>query len=688
MHPQNVTRRRRRKRRYHNDDDDDTFRNENERVLPRRRRWRWNHSNRITVLSFAVYLVVFSSYSSNGVGDGGGNFCDGFIQVTPSTPMVHSSVPKPTMVEGGGDICESDVIAGGGDCRARTTILYGRRRRNRASVMSIDNGTPSSSSSSSSSQPSSSMNIGQYEQREKRELEWLVKSTSQILSTPSCSNPNEVKTPPANNNRIIDKILPVATTWVRRCTSSSSTSSTQTSIRAAHVVEKLLQRFWEEIEGGNHACLTEDGDGEVLIRLYNLWIEAWAKGSDAGDGEDLLRRMMMTTDKDGEAEGETTTNAMTAPERAQEILDRLEQMAHTKDCGSSDLSSLVSVKPNLKSYYLCLKAWVRCRGGVVALDKMESILERIESNLVDRGQIHVVGRDNLNTVEETMPTGTVHVAKQQQGQHQQRHENEEERLGVIPSYVRCYNLYLYALANNDVYSPKIIVNKATNVLKKLQQRSEILRQQQQQHSDNDEVEEGEEYWEDPKLWTPNTDTYHQVISCFSKLRTVEGARSAHAIYDSIITTTADGDDDDIDMENEIRPDTSTANELMSCWLRIGTTSNKSISTKQIITKIESILRRMNQYRLEGFLDCAPDRISVNTYMTAIIKQQQQQGSRKKDAAIVQQVLDVLEGMEAEYGVEPDQISYMKCQAVLYEGYILESPICYTFVIWVCVEMKR
>jgi len=45
-----------------------------------------------------------------------------------------------------------------------------------------------------------------------------------------------------------------------------------------------------------------------------------------------------------------------------------------------------------------------------------------------------------------------------------------------------------------------------------------------------------------------------------------------------------------------------------------------------------------------------------------VKQQQQQGGGgggggKKDAAVVRKMVDILEGMEVEYGVEPDQISY-------------------------------
>jgi len=79
------------------------------------------------------------------------------------------------------------------------------------------------------------LNLELYEEREKRELEWLVKSTSQIIAgmTPTTNtntntnnhdndedddsindtNTNKVGTLPPH---IIDKILPVATTWVRR----------------------------------------------------------------------------------------------------------------------------------------------------------------------------------------------------------------------------------------------------------------------------------------------------------------------------------------------------------------------------------------------------------------------------------------------------------------------------------------
>jgi len=532
------------------------------------------------------------------------------------------------------------------------------------------------------------LNLDQYEKREKRELEWLVKSTSQIIGRiepePTNSNNNNNNGVGTLGHHIIDKILPVATTWVRRShdrtyhddddndddeptnrqTTSTAAIGKSSSIAAAHVVERLLERLVEEGEAGNAHAKAHP----PTTALYNLLIEAWAKGSTKGDGIQLLKKMAAGGSSDNlnliaveEEEVVDTTTATTAPERAQAILETMETMAN---------AGHAHVQPNVQTYYLCLKAWVRSQGGDVALHQMESILSRLEA-MVDAAAAGVTAT-NSNSSSSGDETVVVVVGE------------EEERLGTVPSYVRCYNLYLYALANNNNSkhsTPNEMVEKATAILTMLQRRSSaaIENHSHQQHHP-------EEMMEDPRSWTPDTDTYHQVIACYSKMRNEEGARYAQAIFDQMTdpsnTTTNNKnsgdheegkeDDDGTNRYDIVRPDTSTCNELMACWLKTTTTrsnnknKNKNNHAQQhqrqrrddtririmAIQKIETILTSMNDLRKNdgGNISCGtPDIVSVNTLIAAIAK-----GGRKDAMRRVQYVLG---HMEEEYGVEPDKISY-------------------------------
>jgi len=376
----------------------------------------------------------------------------------------------------------------------------------------------------------------------------------------------------------------------------------------------------------------------------------------------LLRKGGSVTIAEEEEERSTT-----APERAQAILDTMESMAN--DAGHAH------VRPNVQTYYLCLKAWVRSQGGDVALERMEDILGRLEAMvdattagaLTSSSHSGDVSGDGGNVGREE---GVVVV------------EEEEERAGTVPSYVRCYNLYLYALSNNhhsNQNTPAEMVKKATDVLTMLQHRSAHQHQhQQQQEQEHPEMMEVE----DPRSWKPDTDTYHQVIACYSKMRNEEGARNAQAIFDQMIhpsntTTTSSNNSNSGDPEEDgtttydiIQPDASTCNELMSCWLKITPTHNlqqhdqqrqrrdDTIKRRLAIQKIEAIITYMNDSRKKNsngvgavYASCcsAPNIVSVNTLIAAIAR-----GGRKDAMRRVQYVLG---HMEEEYGVEPDKISY-------------------------------
>ena len=199
--------------------------------------------------------------------------------------------------------------------------------------------TPASSSFSSSHDVSVSASavhvqperphLDVMEERERREMSWLVKSTSRLLGANQLS-PSDMR-----------EIAPVMRAWARRASRRRSSSSARSAVVPAedgsgsggdspHVVERLLARIQREEAEGNAAA-------QVTTQHYNLLIEAWCR---RGGGHALLE--------------------------AERILED-EHMI-----------------PNSRSINMIIKAWVKTVGGEQmqeaneALKHVETMLERAE----------------------------------------------------------------------------------------------------------------------------------------------------------------------------------------------------------------------------------------------------------------------------------------------------------------------
>jgi hypothetical protein len=248
------------------------------------------------------------------------------------------------------------------------------------------------------------MNLKQYEESKKHELEWLVQSTSQILGS------IEPLTPFA-----LQKIYAVMNAWMCRCGDDDVTSSTSimsstsfsspSSLSAgmvgegasAHVVERLLQRVIDEGEAGNVHVHRKPPN----TNLYNLLIEAWTRSSSTSSSS----RNSSNDNKDDDRNedelihGKASTTTTTTPssptsqekfaspaERAQEIIDKMEEMANVQ--------KREEIRPNTNSYYLVMKAWVRTRDEG-ALKKMEDLLHRMEGH--QQREIHWEGSSSSSS---------------------------------------------------------------------------------------------------------------------------------------------------------------------------------------------------------------------------------------------------------------------------------------------------
>lgn len=154
--------------------------------------------------------------------------------------------------------------------------------------------------------------------REKKELSWLVTTTGKLIGASSIPLGKLNKAMVVQTHRIMKA-------WSRRSSKPGS--------NAPYVVEQLLHRLIQEQHAGNpHAV--------VDTKTYNVVIEAWSKSREEG-----------------------------AAERTQEILQGMEKQFQKGD---------LKVKPNRESYSSLIKSWVRNTSGKKAANKVESIIQKMQ----------------------------------------------------------------------------------------------------------------------------------------------------------------------------------------------------------------------------------------------------------------------------------------------------------------------
>jgi tetratricopeptide (TPR) repeat protein len=157
-----------------------------------------------------------------------------------------------------------------------------------------------------------------FEANKKGDLEWLVKTTSDLLGPES---------PPLGSMspQTVHRTSLLMTSWARRAGKKES--------KAPHLVERLLKRLLHERDAGNENVL-------INTSTYNILLDAWSRSP-----------------ADGSAE------------RCEEILVQMERM---HDQGKGD------VEPDQASYNAVIKAYVKAGSKLLAAPKAEAIIERME----------------------------------------------------------------------------------------------------------------------------------------------------------------------------------------------------------------------------------------------------------------------------------------------------------------------
>ena len=366
---------------------------------------------------------------------------------------------------------------------------------------------------------------------------------------------------------------------------------------AVHVVERLLQRLIDERQNGNESVVKNEG--VIRTNLYNLVIESWTRTS----GKEFSRGLgLLNLDGDGGANGNENDGHALAARRATDILQKMEELAfHDGD---------MDVKPDGKSYWMVLKAWVRSREPG-AVDEIDNILKRME--------------ENASLVEnDVRPT------------------------------IRYYNFFLYALANREARYAKRDADRASSILHELKARAvedveltpdvntynQVLSTFAKMHSFEGAMQAQaifDEMMNESNATSvhPNTNTFNAVMNCWLKAGPKSGRSSIERLLNTMVELGENGSD------YYASPDRFSVNTAIAAVAK----SNR----KDSIRKAYFMLINM-----EEIYGVSPDTTSYNLVLGAYAKSRDLHSGKKAK--------DLLKHMEDLYkkgnrDVMPDSFSY-------------------------------
>lgn len=162
----------------------------------------------------------------------------------------------------------------------------------------------------------------ELEQREKRQMEWMLRNTGDLLEKKS----EEVG---SMSERSVLLTFDLMRAWSKRAYKRES--------KAPHVVERLLQKLLKEKDAGNERL-------KINTAVYNIVLDSWANSREEGSAE-----------------------------RSEEILVEMEKMYKQ---GNRD------VRPNEGSYNAVIKAYVKNAGRTVAPPKVAALVNRMERSKI------------------------------------------------------------------------------------------------------------------------------------------------------------------------------------------------------------------------------------------------------------------------------------------------------------------
>ena len=494
------------------------------------------------------------------------------------------------------------------------------------------------------------IDYGAYEERDRQELEWLVRTTSHLLG-PNFDT-NEIT--PSMTKRTIHRTILLMKSWTRRASMKGS--------KAPHVVERILKRLVQERDAGNQMV-------KIDTKLYNILLKAWSRCREKGSAErceDILLRMQNMhlngindyVKPNVESYNHVIKaivqhgNRRTAVEKAENLVsqmlqddtvspnrrsfnlllyavsnssqknagERAESILHTMKREYDNGQGNVFAKVDTNTYNQVMGAWVRCRQpGFEA--KIQALFDEIVSapkemslrpdtdtfNALLGGYLKSKQPDSLTRIEETLQVmhkdfeagndaaKPDHVTMNTLTTAYVKHGKADEETISLLMDIRSSMREKYGL-EPDTVSQNMLIDRwckmAPTVPNAPEKAMDLLEAMEQRFKDGDDNAKPDAY------------TYSSIIDCFTKSGRPDAAEEAEELLHRMEDLFRHHDGDPVVTE--------VYNSLMNAWA----CSDSEFATD----RVQALLQAMEENPTEDPCIPKPDRISYNTILKAIAKQ--------------------------------------------------------------------
>ena len=277
----------------------------------------------------------------------------------------------------------------------------------------------------------------QNEEKETKELEWLIKTTSQLLKTSSLpdSSPLVQQQQPSSTSSSSRKVLRLMKSWSNRASKPES--------KAPHIVERLLQKLVQD---------QETSTAEIVgTQHYNVVLQAWSRSSLHGAAKrcELIISQMETSSM-------STQQHMILHETSEDENDMIYNLQS-------------NVGPNRISYHYLIQSYIRLLTSDQTRTKEESqrILEKIEA-VFERMKTHPsVPKPSRETYNFVLLAYSSCSRGLSCGERAEKVFRELQSTSELQPDITSFNNLLGAWAKECSQDPELVFSKTTSILEEI-----------------------------------------------------------------------------------------------------------------------------------------------------------------------------------------------------------------------------
>jgi hypothetical protein len=459
--------------------------------------------------------------------------------------------------------------------------------------------------------PSTDLNFAQHEEKEAKELEWLVETTFQVLGS-LIDGSSEPSSPPSSQHQQQQsssssrKTLRLMKSWSNRASKPDS--------KAPHVVERLLQKLVQDQETSSSSSTI------VGTHHYNIVLQAWSRSSEKGAAERCEQILALME--------------AASIEEEQERIALPNQQDNKIECDDNTRSHHTG--PNCISYNYLISSYIRLltsdqtrtkEDSQVILDKIEKVFERMKND-------PLVPDPNRETYNFILLAYSSCSGRLMCGQKAEQLLREMQTSQTVQPDVNSYNNLLGAWTKEYSQNPEFVFSKVLSLLDEIMDPLSDIEPNADifnhvlgiwlKRSDKEPVlppmlqlfgEMKDAYYQDKnEACKPDLVTMNTILSAMVKTQQHQRAdeislRKSNVSFDVMTVEDLIQFRNQTEDEFVIQPDTITYNILMNSWCK--STDRRSEAPEQVMllyTEMTNEEKRTNRRLVDAYtyncmIDC-------------------------------------------------------------------------------------